>query len=246
MTVHFIHVGKCGGTALRHAVRQAQVVADGLESPWGPVSAQPGHRLTLSDIPDGDKAVLAFRDPESRFVSGFYSRLRKGKPRHFREWSDKERQAFEWFRSPEELADALGDRAEQRTRAEFAMRSIRQLRRPMTRWAGRPALFRRNLGKVLYVARQETLDEDWERLKDLLGIPPDVMLPHDDRGAHRTDYPRDIAIGERGRAALARWYAEDYELLEIAEDLRQGPISQSSTRPGGFGALGRIARNALR
>ena len=222
MTVHFIHVGKCGGTALRFAVRQAQGETGPIESRWGPISAQPGHKFTLADVPEEDKAVLAFRDPVSRFVSGFYSRLRKGRPRHFREWSDDERKAFGWFETPEELAEALGDSWRQRRRAEFAMRSIRQLRRPMTQWAGRPAFFRENLGKILYVARQETLDEDWERLKDLLGIPRDVLLPQDDRGAHRTSYPRDRAISERGREAIARWYAEDYELIEIADGLREG------------------------
>jgi hypothetical protein len=231
MTVHFIHVGKCGGTALRFAVRQAHGVTGPIESRWGPVSAQPGHMFTLADVPDGDKAVLAFRDPVSRFVSGFYSRLRKGRPRHFREWSDDERKAFGWFETPEELADALGDRWRQRRRAEFAMRSIRQLRRPMTQWAGQPDFFRESLDKVLYVARQETLDKDWERLKELLGIARDVLLPQDDRGAHRTSYPRDAAISERGREAIARWYAEDYELLEIADGLREGRYGPGAVLP---------------
>ncbi|HET6657019.1 MAG TPA: sulfotransferase family 2 domain-containing protein [Gaiellaceae bacterium] len=228
MTVHFIHVAKCGGTALRFAIRQAQEEGGPIESPWGPLSAHPGHRFTLADVPEGDKAFLAFRDPVSRFVSGFYSRLRKGRPRYFREWSDDERKAFGWFETPEELADALGDGWRQRRRAEFAMRSIRQLRRPMTKWAGRPAFFRENLDKVLYVARQETLDEDWKRLQELLHIPRHVLLPQDDRGAHRTNYPHETAIGERGREAIARWYTEDYELLEIADGLRDGRFGPSA------------------
>jgi Sulfotransferase family len=232
MTVHLIHIGKCGGTALRFAVRQAQSETGGqIESAWGPLSAQPGHKLTLADVPDGDKAVLAFRDPVSRFVSGFYSRLRKGRPRHFHEWSYGERKAFGWFTTPEELADALGDGFRQRGRAKFAMRSIFHLRLPMTQWAGQPVFFRENLEKVLYVARQETLDDDWERLKELLDIPRHVLLPHDDRGAHRTSYPRDTAIGDRGREAIARWYAQDYELIEIADGLREGRFGPSTVPP---------------
>jgi hypothetical protein len=222
MTVHLIHIGKCGGTALRFAVRQAQGETGPVESPWGPISAKPGHQFKLADVPEGDKAIVAFRDPVSRLVSGFYSRLRKGRPRHFREWRENERKAFGWFETPAELADALGGSWRRRRRAEFAMRSIGHLRRPMTNWTGQPAFFRENLDKVLYVARQETLDEDWERLKELLGIPQDVFLPQDDHGAHRTVYPRDTAISERGREAIARWYAEDYELIEIADGLREG------------------------
>jgi len=92
----------------------------------------------------------------------------------------------------------------------------------MTYWLGSAAYLYLNRGKVLYVARQESLEEDWERIKELLGIPQEQMLPVDDIVAHRTSYTGDMSIGEEGLLALRRWYAEDYRLLEIAEALRQG------------------------
>jgi len=92
----------------------------------------------------------------------------------------------------------------------------------MTYWLGSAAYLYLNRGKVLYVARQESLEDDWERIKELLGIPHEQMLPVDDIAAHRASYTGDMSIGEEGLLALRRWYAEDYRLLEIAEALRQG------------------------
>ena len=232
MAVHFIHVSKAGGTALRHAIREGRALAeDGrLMSPWGPVWGH-DHRFRLINVENGDKAVIPLRDPISRFVSGFYSRLRKGEPRYYREWRDEERTAFEWFSTPRELAEALAQPAgEARRRAEFAMKSIRHLKHPMTRWVGRPPYLRTNLDKVLYMARQETLDEDWERLKELLELPAQLYLPEDDYGAHRTSYPGERTLSATGARALRERYARDYELLDIAGELRAGRVPRVKAR----------------
>jgi hypothetical protein len=55
-----------------------------------------------------------------------------------------------------------------------------------------------------------------------------ALLPRDERGAHGTSYPRDTPIGERGCEAIARWYAEDYELIEIADSLHEGRFGPSA------------------
>ena len=181
-------------------------------------------------------AIFTLRDPISRFLSGFCSRQRKGMPRHFREWSDAERTSFEWFSTPQDLADALAEPSgETRERAEYAMRSIAHIRRRLTTWTGKPAYLLRHLDKVLYIARQETLDEDWERLTELLELPRGAPLPQDDIAAHRTFYPYDLTLSDRGVAALRTWFAGDYEVLRIAEHVRQGlapPRSRSAIGSG--------------
>jgi hypothetical protein len=225
MAVHFIHVSKAGGTALRFAIRSARTRAGGrLTSPWGDVWGH-DHRFRFSDVRNDHKAVFALRDPLSRFLSGYYSRLRKGAPRYFIEWTDGEAKAFEWFPTPQALADALAEPSgEARRRAEFAMNAIAHVRRPMTHWIGKPSYLRKRLDKVLYVARQETLDEDWEKLKELLDIARGQMLPKEDVYAHRTAYTAqdDRTLSDNAVEALREWYADDYELLDIAEDIRNG------------------------
>jgi sulfotransferase famil protein len=235
MAVHFIHVSKSGGTALRYAIRAARVSTGGpLVTPWGELWGH-DHRFLFSDVGRDDKAVFALRDPVSRFLSSFYSRFRKGEPRYYVEWTDAEREAFGWFSTPQALADALAEPSgEIRERAEIAMQSIRHLRRHMTHWTGKPAYLRKHIDKVLYVARQETLDEDWEKLKELLDLPRAQMLPHDAINAHRTRYAGGTEISEKGLQALRAWYADDYELLEIGEEIRTGAVR---ARPSGLKRL---------
>jgi Sulfotransferase family len=244
VAVHFVHVSKAGGTALRYAIRAARLTAGGqLVSPWGEVWGH-DHRFHFSDVGPDDKAVLALRDPVSRFLSSYYSRLRKGAPRYLIEWNKGERQSFEWFPTPQALVDALAEPSgELRERGEFAMRSIHHVNRPMTHWTGKPSYLRKHIDKVLYVARQETLDDDWERLKDLLDLPRGQMLPHDPVDAHRTEYDRDVEISEKGLAALRSWYADDYELLEIGEEVRQGRVRPRPSRLKRLGSLARMSRS---
>jgi Sulfotransferase family len=192
-----------------------------LESPWGEVWGH-DHRFRFADVDADHKAVIPLRDPVARFLSGFYSRLRKGAPRHLVEWTDEERRSFESFPTPQALADALAQPSGRlREQAELAMRSIGHLKYPMTHWTGTPDYVAANIDRVLYVARQETLDEDWEALKEILDLPRDQQLPTDAVTAHRTDYAGSRDISADGIRALRAWYADDYELLEIGERVRR-------------------------
>jgi hypothetical protein len=241
MAVQFIHVSKAGGSALRYALREARKQKGGkLETEWGPIWGH-NHQYRLSDLEEGDMAVFALRDPVSRFMSGFYSRLRQGLPRYYIRWTKAERQAFEWFPTPQELADALGERwGTKRGRARFAMKSIRHLNRPMTFWTGKPSYLERNLDRVLYVARQETLSEDWERLKELLDLPRGLALTKDEVIAHKTEYVGDRTLSEKGTAAVRAWYADDYKLLAIGDIVRAGTARPS---PAGLTRLASIRGN---
>jgi sulfotransferase famil protein len=207
---------------LRHAIRASRVRAGGrLASPWGRIRGH-DHRFRFADVGSDDMAVITLRDPATRFASGFLSRLRKGAPRYYNEWTENESQSFEWFSSPGALADALAEPSgELRERAEFALRSIRHVRDLMIHWTGDAGYVRERAENVLYVARQETLDADWELLKELLGLPRDQMLPRDPVVAHRSADVLDREISPKGVRALREWYAADYELLELAEELRQ-------------------------
>lgn len=222
MSVHFLHVSKAGGSALRHAIRASRVQAGGpLTSAWGRIRGH-DHRFRFMDVGSDDMAVITLRDPATRFVSGFHSRLRKGAPRYYNEWTPRERLSFEWFSSPRELADALAESSgELRERAEFALRSIRHVRDPMTHWTGDARYVLERAANVLYMARQETLGADWELLKELLDLPTGQMLPPDPVVAHRSTDAVDREISPKGARALGEWYAADYELLELAEEMRE-------------------------
>lgn len=234
MAVHLIHIRKTGGTAVKHAIRE---IDETPETRFGRLYMHP-HRIKLRDLPHDDPVFFFLRDPVARFVSGFYSRLRKGQPRHFKEWSPLERAAFTVFDSPQGLAAALASRHHSDHAAAIrAMDSIRHVRRHMTEWFGGVHTLKKNLQRVLYVARQETLAADWERIKDLLDLPRDLSLPGSPLEAHRGDPSDDRRLDARARKALHRWYAADYRLVKLCDRVRaqRGWVPSDSgtvTHPG--------------
>jgi hypothetical protein len=212
VTVHFVHIGKTGGTSIKGALRAAK------RAGACPDVQLNKHTFTMKDLADGDTCFFAVRDPVARYVSGFYSRLRQGQPRYDRPWSADEAVAFGHYSTPRELANALAARTPE---SRHAMESITHLRRPLRYWLGKPGQLRERSGSIVYIARQETLSDDWARLRTLLAVPDGIGLPDDSRKAHRRPSTDDNGLDDVGRAAVEAWYAEDYELLAICDELRR-------------------------
>ena len=238
MTLHFIHIGKTGGTAVKRGLRRAKVAYwndedahQAHKTPYGPVQLH-HHRFRMIDVPPEDFVFFTLRDPVDRFISAFYSRLNKGQPRYYYEWTNAERQAFEAFPTPQRLAGALASSdAQERSVAQSALRHIRHTR-PMVRYVT-PRQIRSRLGHVVYVATQETLATDWEQLKSLLELPPGVELPTSKRGSHRRDPSLDTRLDPEALAALREWYRRDYDLLSYCDALRAWKGWGAGPRPEG-------------
>lgn len=203
--IHFLHVGKAGGTAVRAALAGHRNIA------------LHGHRFRLCDVPAGDKVFFAIREPVARFVSGFNSRLRKGRPRRNIEWSKGEARAFEIFKSPDALAVALSDDA-LRESAEHAMRNITHLNMPLSHWFSTDDLQRRR-DDVLFVMEQQKLDTDFRHLCRLLGLR-NVRLPSDPVANHKTPEGYQTSLSEKGRANICQWYRDDIALYRECITLR--------------------------
>ena len=227
--IHLLHIGKTGGSAVKEAIRGD---IRGVKSVYQDVA--PGtrivahaHQIDLGMCPPGDDVVFILRDPASRYVSGFLSRLRQGAPRHDSPWSRAEERAFERFPTPNDLAEGLfADDPEVRTAAEQAMRDIAHVRKTFADWLGSVELVRARRDDILLVGWQESLAEDFERLRELIGLPERCQLPTDPETANRApdDTPRDLS--ETGTANVRAWYAEDYAIISALEELGL------TTRPG--------------
>jgi hypothetical protein len=210
--LHVLHVGKTGGTALNHVlVQHADVVR------YRPVFG--GHQLTVADVPVGERFMFFIRDPLSRFVSAFNSRLREGRPRYHYPWRDEEKVAFSIFRTPNELATALSaDDPSLRKKAEDAMHGIGHLNTRYAYWFGDEASFRARVSDLFFIGFQERLDNDFELLKQRLGLPVEAELPRGDE-AHQAPAGLDTQLGEAARANLERWYAEDLAFVQRCREL---------------------------
>jgi len=95
--IHFLHIGKTGGSAIRSAIQRKSFLSGDMLFSSSAMVLTHGHNFRLKDVPKGEYAFFVVREPISRFVSGFYSRLRKGYPKNNNPWSKEEEWAFTLF-----------------------------------------------------------------------------------------------------------------------------------------------------
>lgn len=206
--VHFIHVGKTAGTAVKNAL-EPLVSAGHYE-----VFLHP-HRVKLHHIPRGEKVFFVLRDPVDRFVSAFYSRKRQGMPRVYSPWNADEREAFSRFGTANQLAEALSSAdAEEREHARKAMRRMQHVRDTYATFFGDTDAFAARSNDILLVGFQDTLEEDFTRLVHLLGLPASTGLPRDPVKAHRNPEQVDRHLSDLAVANLRMHYAADIAFLE--------------------------------
>lgn len=209
--VHFLHIGKTGGSAIKSSVGWRRVTPDSF-------FIAHVHAFGLADVPPGEKLVFFLRDPLRRFISGFYGRRRKDRPRLFCEWSEAERVAFEHFATPNALALALSStRAAEREAAERAMHAIHHCNSPYMGWFGSADALLARRDDVMLVGRVERLAADFERLKARLHLPADLPLLRDPISAHRNPAGIDRRLDAPAVATLRDWYRDDYAFIVLCE-----------------------------
>ena len=209
--VDFLHIGKTGGTALIDTLR-GQKTEDYLIRMYG-------HKLKLVNIPEGHKVVFFIRHPVDRFISSYYSRQRKGAPRHNLPWRPPEAAAFGLFKTANQLAEALSSTdLVLQEKAQNAMRCIFHVRNSFFDHLQSDDYFNSRLNDILFIGNQIRLDEDLEKLKDILGLPAGLKLPRDDIRAHRNTLDVDKNLSEEGRKNIENWYQKDIVFYEKWQD----------------------------
>ena len=211
LVIHLLHVRKTGGTALWHAL-EAHARTEACTIVHHP------HGTLLRHVPPGDKVIFFLREPITRFVSGFYCRQRQGLPRYNSPWKPGERVAFARFQTPNELARALSsvDRV-QRELAWAAMGNIEHLCSTLT-WLEGEAYLRSRLPDVFYIGFQETLSDDFERLKRKLDLPAHLRLSDDAAAAHRNSSHLDYHLDDVAVANLRAWYEADQHVFDFCRE----------------------------
>lgn len=211
--LHFLHLGKTGGSAVKYAIEQCA------NPHLCYVIYLHPHEVTLRDVPAGHKFFFFLRDPLSRFVSGFYSRQRQGRPRYYLRWSQAEEAAFTRFQTPNALGLALSAAdSEERQAAEEAMRSILHVRDSYWNWFESREYFLSRATDLFFIGFQEQLADDFEVLRNKLFLPC-LSLPQDDVFAHRNPPELDRSLDPVAAANLKRWYAKDYAFADLCHEI---------------------------
>jgi len=208
---HLLHIRKTGGTAVKHALQLGGSRTFLIELH--------GHEVALRDVPPGELVFFFLRDPLTRFASGFYSRRRQGRPRYNFPWTAGETVAFARFHTANDLAEALSPTHPDHIAAVNAMQAIRHVNSHYSDWLGDPDYLRSRAPDVLFIGFQEQLDTDFASLSRILRLPPQARLPTDDLLAHRNP-SIDYSLSDVAATNLRSWYAADYGLLALCQELR--------------------------
>lgn len=159
------------------------------------------------------QAIFFIRDPISRFVSGFYSRLREGKPRYNYPWSSAEKRAFKRFKDPNQLAEALSScNPIKRYFAISAMKSIGHVKHTYQAFLGSLPFLKEKSAHIAFIGHQPEFDQDLIRLRTLLNIDEDIQSPDDEMRAHRNPTNLDKTLSAKATRNLYKWYSEDYAI----------------------------------
>lgn len=211
--VHFLHIGKTGGSAFKHALNKHSANNRYI------IYLHP-HDVKLRNIPEGESVIFFLRDPINRFVSGFFSRQRQGQPMHFSPWNSDEKNAFEYFDTPNQLAIALSSTdAEEKTRSQKAMKSIQHVRNSYWEWFESEEYLKSRLSDIFFIGFQEHLTEDFEILKSKLGLSESVELPNDNIQAHRNPTNLDKTLKYKAIENLKHWYKDDYKFISLCKEI---------------------------
>ncbi|MEC9343032.1 MAG: sulfotransferase family 2 domain-containing protein [Pseudomonadota bacterium] len=209
-SVHFLHIGKSGGTAIKRRLRDVNRDARRIAV----IAHQ--HKISLADLPRNAPYFFSVREPVSRFRSAFYSRKRKGQPTAFRDWSPVEAVTFDRFPHANDLAESLFEDGDTGRAAFIAMKSMVHVRKHQHMWFPDRSI-PLDTRPPICVLRQEHLDDDFEDLKRLLRLPAEMKLDKDPAKAHRNDYRQATPLSDKAVANLKAWYAIDVQFYKLVD-----------------------------
>jgi hypothetical protein len=209
--IHFYHIGKTGGTNIKMTLVKNFVTYKRKYIYINKyIIILHDHLFGLSDTPVGEKIIFFLREPVKRYVSGFNTRLRQEKPFAFVPWDEKEKKAFSKFITPNELALALhSEDCLLRKDAEDAMRNIGHINTSYFDWFIDFDTFIEREKDILFYGFQEHFDDDFNKLKKILGIPGHIYLNKDDLFSHKTPSYLNNKLDEAATKNIEKWYEED-------------------------------------
>jgi hypothetical protein len=212
--IHFLHIGKTGGTALGRVFQDNQRVGQC----WLVLHE---HSTTVKRLPKNDPFTFVLRDPVDRFVSAFYSRYRQGKPAYFIPWTVAEADAFALFPSANSLAEALSDSdPECRQSARSAMQAIGHVRTHYSDWLGTVDSLGTLSDRIPLVGWQPQLDSYLAGLIECLGGNAEqYAFPKTDKQSHKGSHGGRGELSELAVQNLKNWYHEDIRWVDAIRHL---------------------------
>lgn len=206
MSIDFLHIGKTGGTFVKNSLKKYDV--DKI------VKINNHQQSKINNKIISNKFIFIIRDPVNRYVSGFISRLRKGQPTYFVEWTKNENIAFTNFSTPNDLAEALSSSDENiKANALFAIKHIKHTN-SISDYINLENL-KKNKDKIFYVCKTETLNNDLQNIYDKLGYN-NINVELHENCLHKTppEFENLKKMSNLAIKNIIEYYLNDYEIIK--------------------------------
>lgn len=172
--------------------------------------------MQLRRLPGNADYFFSIRRPETRFVSAFYERKRKGRGGR-NEWSEAERISFEEFEHANDLAEEIFSDSPRGRIARGALNSIQHMRQLQSSWFQSMGHFL-TVRPPISIIRQEHFNEDFAFFLRRIGVAemPVNRVPAD--RAKVTSYREIPQLSALARANLLKWYEMDTNFYQDCQD----------------------------
>lgn len=209
-TIHYLHIGKTAGTQIKFLSEKIDRQLDDTRI------ILHKHHVDFNALPKDDAYFFSIRHPQTRFVSGFYSRKRKGAPRHFSEWSAHEERVFTEFEHANDLAEALSN-PRKATSALCAMKTILHTAKMQVSWFDGAGYFL-DVRPPLHIIRQEHFEKDLASFSAKIGLPSAPEIATDPVKSHKNSYEGIPPLSPLAKENLAKWYDQDVQFYKMCSD----------------------------
>lgn len=213
-----LHIGKTGGTFIKSILSDSAQKRNVYLGGHGDTLIS-----TIRHFGLDRRLGFFFRDPEERFVSGFQSRLRRGRPRYNINWTTEEAVAFSFFKTPNDLAEALSSEDDRnRSAAHFAFEKIFHLKQNYVHYLHSPKAieYEKGAGNIVVCCETKNIDIHIDRILSELGAVRRENKEYEKNAAPESAY---TALTEKAKASLHSHWSEEFRIYEtckaVARDL---------------------------
>lgn len=211
--VHFIHVRKAGGTAIRNMLAT-------FKSKEKVKFYTYGHQASLLNLPKKDEVFFVLRHPFERFVSGFNDRLNCGQPARNIPWYGIEPDVFENFKTANELAEALS--SPNLAESKLATRAFTEMANVKSRysdWGISEVAFKAQTQRFKVIGFQGNLNAMLAALKTEYGLDSAARLPTKGNQSNISNRNDDKELSALAKENLAKILNEDLDTFHFFQGL---------------------------